>query len=161
MEPSGPTLLRLEQQARRAGTGLEPTDLRGRWDLQQVWPKSGGQPSTLSSQLLRALAARLEIDTDDDGLLLSNAVTLGPFELRFRGRGALQGRRPLLVFGFDQLELSLAGRRLLQRNLPAADPRRRPFFALIHRHEDGWLAARGRGGGLALWRLAGDPGLRR
>ena len=95
------------------------------------------------------------------GRVPTRPVTVAPFGLRFRGRDAREGRRPLLVFGFDQLELSLAGRRLLQRNLPAADPRRRPFFALIHRHEDGWLAARGRGGGLALWRLAGDPGLRR
>lgn len=154
MEPSGPTLLSLEQQARRAGTGLVPVDLQGRWDLIQVWPKAARHPSGLSSQLLRALAARLEIATDANGLQLSNAVTLGPLELRFRGRGELQGRRPLLLFGFDQLELTLAGRTLLHRTLPAPDPRRRPFFALIHRHQDGWLAARGRGGGLALWRLA-------
>jgi hypothetical protein len=26
-----------------------------------------------------------------------------------------------------------------------------PFFALIARDSNGWLAARGRGGGLALW----------
>jgi hypothetical protein len=32
-----------------------------------------------------------------------------------------------------------------------------PFFALIaaERTGEGWLAARGRGGGLALWRLEG------
>ena len=40
------------------------------------------------------------------------------------------------------------------------EPRRRPFFALIARSgaaDNGWLLARGRGGGLALWVL--DPEL--
>jgi len=32
-------------------------------------------------------------------------------------------------------------------------PKRMPFFALIARDPSGWLAARGRGGGLALWDL--------
>jgi hypothetical protein len=31
-----------------------------------------------------------------------------------------------------------------------------PFFALIARNSNGWLAARGRGGGLALWILKAD-----
>jgi hypothetical protein len=67
--------------------------------------------------------------------------------------------RPLLVFRFELLELQLAGRTLLRRPLPAPEPQRLPFFALIARDSSGWLAARGRGGGLALWRLAAasDP----
>lgn len=154
MEPSGPTLLRLEQQARRTGTGLGAADLNGRWQLQQVWPKAGQHPSTLSSQLLRSLNARLEISVGGEDLTLCNAVTLGLLELRFHGRGELRGRRPLLRFWFDRVVLTLAGRIVLERSLQAPSPARSPFFALIHRHQDGWLAARGRGGGLALWRLA-------
>jgi hypothetical protein len=61
------------------------------------------------------------------------------------------------VFRFEVLELQLAGRTLLRRPLPAPEARRLPFFALIARDSSGWLAARGRGGGLALWRLATAP----
>jgi hypothetical protein len=151
--PDAQALLALEREARSTGTGLTAADLLGCWQLQLVWPKGSNRASSFSGWLLRGLSARLEIDRDADGLLLSNAVNLGLLELRFRGRGRLLGKRPLLQFSFDQLQLSLAGRCLLQRALPAPAPQRLPFFALIQRDPAGWLAARGRGGGLALWRL--------
>jgi hypothetical protein len=107
--------------------------------------------------LLRAVQARLEIGVGEAGegeLALCNAVSLGPLELRFRGVGHLQGSRPLLQFSFQQLQISLGGRVLFQKAIPSPAPQRLPFFALIARDPSGWLAARGRGGGLALWRLA-------
>ena len=179
--PDGAALLELEAAVRRSGTGLGADDLQGCWQLDQVWPKGSSRPASFSALLLRGLAARLEIgpgtaaadgapveghaggaDASTAALTLSNAVNLGPLELRFRGPGWLKGTRPLLLFQFDQLELRLAGRLLLQRALPAPAPRRQPFFALIARETGAagpgsagsWLAARGRGGGLALWRLA-------
>ena len=164
--PDGPALLALEVAARRSGTGLTADDLQGCWQLDQVWPKGSSRPASFSALLLRGLAARLEIGPGDGAeagaLTLRNAVNLGPLELRFRGPGWLKAPRPLLLFQFDRLELRLAGRLLLQRDLPAPQPRRQPFFALIARGQGGsasdgagvWLAARGRGGGLALWQLA-------
>ena len=163
-------LLALERQGRRCGTGLQTGDLLGCWQLQRVWPKGSAREAALGGWLLRGLAARLEITAAEGAegagnapeapgalgtaaLQLSNAVSLGPMELRFRGPGELQGRRPLLLFQFEQLELSLAGQVLLRKQLPAAEPQRRPFFALINREAEGWLSARGRGGGLAQWRL--------
>lgn len=152
-------LLALERQARASGTGLDVSKLVGRWQLELVWPKGSRRASAFSGWLLRGLSARLEIVAEPDAaesqaLMLRNAVNLGALELRFNGHGRLQGKRPLLLFSFDQLRLCLAGRCLLKRNLPAPEPQRMPFFALIHRDTSGWLAARGRGGGLALWRLA-------
>lgn len=153
-EVSARELLQLEQQSRRSGSGVEADALQGCWQLQLVWPKGQQRASAFSGWLLRGLSARLEIGTDPEGLLLSNAVNLGAVELRFRGRGRLEGKRPLLLFSFEQLQLSLGGWRIVERTLPAPAPQRMPFFALIHRDPSGWLAARGRGGGLALWRLA-------
>ena len=153
-EVSARELLQLEQQARRSGSGVEADALQGCWQLQLVWPKGQQRASAFSGWLLRGLSARLEIGVDPEGLLLSNAVNLGAVELRFRGRGRLEGKRPLLLFSFEQLQLSLGGWRLVERSLPAPAPQLMPFFALIHRDPSGWLAARGRGGGLALWRLA-------
>jgi hypothetical protein len=152
---------------------LVAADLIGIWRLQRVWPRQGGEPSGPSSVLLRGLGARLEInatgvpaadpDTPRPGsasapglgegeLGLVNSVRLGPLELRFEGRARLAGPRPLLWFGFDQLQLRFGSQVLLQRSLPPAAAQRQPFFALIGKGAD-WLAARGRGGGLALWQL--------
>ncbi len=173
--PASAELLTLERSGRHQGTGLVAADLLGIWRLRQVWPRRGGEPSGPSSALLRGLGARLEINAAGDsanpldrawpgpagltgpgeGLGLVNAVNLGALELRFVGRARLAGPRPLLWFGFDQLQLRLGAKVLLQRALPPTAPQRQPFFALIGKG-DGWLAARGRGGGLALWQLE-DP----
>jgi hypothetical protein len=158
--PDADRLLQLERRSRAEGSGLVAADLIGPWRLQQVWGKGSRQPSTVSAALLRALAARLEITPgpSPDCLRLANAVNLGALALRSEGEGQLRGRRPLLVFWFERLQLRLAGRVVLERALPRPEPRRLPFFALIAREragdpqgEGGWLAARGRGGGLALW----------
>lgn len=94
-------------------------------------------------------------------LEIINSVRLGTLELRFCGEARLQGRRPLLLFRFLRLQLRLGGQALLDRPLPADAPFSSrpvaglPFFALIAADPEGsWLAARGKGGGLALWQRA-------
>jgi hypothetical protein len=158
--PDSAELLDLERGSRRQGTALVAADLLGIWRLQRVWPRQGGEPSGPSGALLRGLGARLEINAaaPGEGLGLVNAVSLGPLELRFEGRARLAGLRPLLWFGFDQLQLRFGSQVLLQRALPPAAAKRQPFFALIGKGP-GWLAARGRGGGLAVWQLqtAAEP----
>jgi hypothetical protein len=181
--PSGDELQALEQVARRKGSGLESGHLTGLWRLERVWSRGQLQPSPLAGVALRALGASLRIEAEANtepntqpdagpnngpntgpdsglrphpGLKLTNAVMLGPLELRFQGPGWLEGRRPLLRFQFDQLEIRAGQRLLLQRSLPAPDPRRGAFFALIACGAKGrWLAARGRSGGLAVWRRDG------
>lgn len=125
----------------------------------EIQPMDASDAGALVAGAVAAGAAEAEAadpeaaDITPPGFMLSNAVRIGALELRFCGRGRLEGRRPLLCFAFTELRLSLGGRLLLQRALPAPSPRRTPFFALIARDSSGWLAARGRGGGLALWRL--------
>ena len=153
--PDGAALLELETAARHRGTGLNASVLLGRWRLRSVWPKGEIQASSFSGWALRGLQAELDLQSgEEEQLLLSNAVSIGPLELRFRGEASLRGRRPLLTFVFRTVELTVSGRCLLKREIPAPMPSRQPFFALIHRDPSGWLAARGRGGGLALWELA-------
>jgi hypothetical protein len=82
---------------------------------------------------------------------VQNSVQLGPIQLRFRGHGSLRGKRPLLEFWFEELELRLGPRSIWRQPIQRQpQPKRRPFFALIA-SQPNWLAARGRGGGLALW----------
>ncbi len=170
--PDAEELLELERRARHQGSGLEASDLVGIWRLDQVWGKASRQPSALSGALLRGLGARLEIAAGNaaQSLRLTNAVNLGAVELRFEGEGELRGRRPLLRFWFERMQLRVASRVLWERALERPEPHRLPFFALIassrrHRGEPGeaggsapdWLAARGRGGGLALWLASQGP----
>jgi hypothetical protein len=158
--PDAPWLLDRERRCRREGTGLTAVDLVGCWRLERIWNKGSRQPASTAAALLRGLGARLRLSADGAGgaLRLANSVRLGALELRFEGSGRLEGRRPLLVFSFDRLLLLLGGRVLIERALPRPDPRRRPFFALIAAEPAGWLAARGRGGGLALWLLEATEG---
>ncbi|QNI59121.1 putative conserved membrane protein [Synechococcus sp. BIOS-U3-1] len=147
-------LLDLEKQARRTGSGLTASDLLGCWQLNTIWPKGQTEASVLNGWLLRSIGACLEIrGNSDDGLQLRNAVNLSGLTLQFTGPGELNGRQPLLKFRFEQVELLLGRFTLLKRELPSPQEGREPFFALIKRSPEGWMAARGRGGGLAFWTL--------
>lgn len=157
---------------RPQGSGLEAPVLHGLWMPERIWPRGARRGSAFTEALLRGLSATLRIEASAPGaaagspgtgaeggpaedLWLTNAVRLGPFCLRFQGPGRLQGRRPLLLFRFERLELLAGQTVLLQRSLPPPDPRRQPFFALIGCGGEGaWLAARGRSGGLVVWRRA-------
>ena len=159
--PTGTEVLERERLSRRQGSQLTPAELVGCWRLHQLWSKAQAQPNPTTAALLRSLKASLSIamgDAADSALTVRNSVQLGALQLCFSGQGQLRGARPLLEFWFTELELRL-GRQTLWRQaitrLP--EPRRRPFFALIARTgtaDSGWLLARGRGGGLALWVLA-------
>ncbi|MFM9072128.1 MAG: hypothetical protein ACKOOC_01765, partial [Cyanobium sp.] len=126
--PDGPALLELDRLSRREGSGLRVADLICRWRLEQLWGKGSSRPSSFSAALLRGLAARLEIapGATSESLRLGNAVNLGALELRFEGEGKLQGRRPLLMFWFERLQLRLGGRVLLERPLPRPQEKRLP-----------------------------------
>ena len=165
--PSGEQALALERLSRSQGSGIIAKQLFGHWRLQLLWSKGRAQPNPATAALLRGLQASLSIATRDapsletGELTVVNSVQIGALQLRFSGSGNLRGRRPLLEFWFDQLELRLGRQRLWRQAISRQpEPRRRPFFALISRSgaaKNGWLLARGRGGGLALWVL--DPEL--
>ena len=105
--------------------------------------------------LLRSLGARLELKGTETSWEIVNQIMVAGVQLRFEGKAQLKGRRPLLMFHFETVKLMLAKRIILERSLPEPPSRRMPFFALIAMADNGgWLAARGRGGGLALWEKA-------
>ena len=146
------TVLNLEQTARRTGTGLSLDDLLGHWQLQRTWSRRGAAASPLATGMLRALGACLILQSAEHGLVITNQVSLGPVRLQFVGTAQLQGRRPLLMFSFTSMHLTVGSIRVMNQTIQPPKPTRQPFFALIDRGDDGgWLCARGRGGGLAVW----------
>jgi hypothetical protein len=159
LEPSSPTgdrLLELERSSRQQGSGIDGASICATWWLDQLWGRRQARSMARAAALMRALQACLEIRMEAERLVLRNSVTVGALSLCFFGHGQLQGRRPLLQFSFDRLQVRWGERILLERSLPQPETLKLPFFALIaleRQGEGGWLAARGRGGGLALWRL--------
>lgn len=176
--PDGAWLLERERRSRQEGSGIEPAQLLGTWLLVQTWPRRALQPAALSSAILRGLQASLTLAAPADAtgdptapFTIVNRVQLGALELRFEGVAWLQGRRPLLLFRFEQLRLRLGPWLCLDRPLPGpgdgavAGGRSKglPFFALIATGSTAapWLAARGKGGGLAIWRRLPEASIAR
>jgi len=154
--PTGEELLQLERSSRRLGSGIDASSLCGSWWLDQLWGRRQARSLQQPAALMRALAACLEISIESERLMLCNSISLGAIRICFFGHGQLEGKRPLLKFSFDSLQLRWGKRLLLERSLPQPTAQKMPFFALIsleRQPEESWLAARGRGGGLALWRL--------
>ena len=156
--PNGTGLLAAEKLSRQKGSGLTPEALGAEWRLDQLWAKQRtAPPMAPAAALLRSLKATLSIrpGIQPTSLRIHNSVQLGTLKLLVEGPAHLTGRRPLLVFWFEQLEVRLGPWLLIKRALPKPAEAKLPFFALIASGTNGeerWLAARGRGGGLALWR---------
>lgn len=149
-----------ERHARRTGLSIEASQLTAKWNLNQVFDRSGRAGGVGQSTVLRAIGACLILDkpSNDDSntsLLIANQVEVGPIVLRFEGEAHLVGERPLLQFSFQTLIIKLFALTVYRRNIPPPAPTKMPFFALIKiDYQKGLLAARGRGGGLALWKRA-------
>jgi hypothetical protein len=97
---------------------------------------------------------------DSNSGAISNQIQLGLMRLRFTGPCRYPGKKNLLMFDFTKVQLSVSGRDIYQTSIgsgkPAAVPfeeraiAKLPFFAFFWVTETA-IAARGRGGGLALW----------
>lgn len=159
-------LLETEREAKRAHTSLSLAALLGVWQLRYTAPNKpaykAGKPEGRGfywPRLAPGTIAFRQPDPDSDPLTIENQVRLGWFMLRFSGPAKFQPKKNLLAFDFTQVELWLGDQRLFSLPIRGrATPEgfeqtaiaKLPFFAFFAATED-YLAARGRGGGLALW----------
>lgn len=91
---------------------------------------------------------------------ITNQIELGTVRLRFTGSAKYLGKKNLLAFDFTQVAIDCFGKTLLQTRFRGGQSKatpfeqtpiaKLPFFAFFCVTPD-WVAARGRGGGLALW----------
>jgi hypothetical protein len=91
---------------------------------------------------------------------ISNQVQLGSILLKLEGPAQYLGKKNLLAFDFTRLQLCLFGRVMYNGQIRGGQAQvenfynqpiaKLPFFAFFLVTED-FIAARGRGGGLALW----------
>ncbi len=105
-----------------------------------------------------SLSAALEPDLGRGEI--ANQVQLGSVSLKLTGPAQYLGKKNLLAFDFNQMLISLFGRAVYKKEIRAGKFQsedfynqpiaKLPFFAFFLVTED-FIAARGRGGGLALW----------
>ncbi len=91
---------------------------------------------------------------------ITNSVQLSPIFLKFEGLAQYLGKKNLLAFDFTRIQLQLFGQTIYSGNVRGGKLQaenfynqpitKLPFFAFFLVTEN-FIAARGRGGGLALW----------
>ncbi|HIK46506.1 MAG TPA: hypothetical protein IGR64_16750 [Leptolyngbyaceae cyanobacterium M65_K2018_010] len=160
-------LLDAERRAKRDRLSLAEQTLLGTWKLRFTAPKKSaykaGQPTGQGFYWPAMAPASISFSRSEQtptALTIQNQLQVGPLQLRFSGPAKFLPKKNLLAFDFLRLQLYVGAWRLL--NLPiggkTASPEafattpiaQLPFFAFFAA-TDRYLAARGRGGGLALW----------
>lgn len=99
-------------------------------------------------------------------LTIANQLQVGLVSLRLTGPARYLSKKNLLAFDFLYLQVKVLGQTLYKGNFPSPQRGKAfdelpigqlPFFAFFA-VTDHYIAARGRGGGLALWVRSVEPG---
>jgi hypothetical protein len=160
-------LLDAERQTKQQRQQLSPEALLGTWRLRFTAPKKSaykaGQPEGSGFYMPGLAAATLGFshgNAADDPLTIQNQLQIGPLKLRFTGPARFLPKKNLLAFDFVRLQVlisslclidvPLRGRSKKSEIFSATPVGKLPFFAFFAAC-DRYIAARGRGGGLALW----------
>ncbi|MFM2430160.1 MAG: hypothetical protein RLZZ511_1373 [Cyanobacteriota bacterium] len=157
-------LLESEQQTRHDRQQFAEAHLMGDWRLcfsTMGKVKLGDQrlrgfylPGWLPAQI--GFAATEHGDTP---ITITNQITVGLVTLKLSGPAKYSDKKNLLAFDFTQIEVCILGKSIYNGSFPS--PRsgkefmaipigKLPFFAFFA-VTDRYIAARGRGGGLAIW----------
>ncbi|MEM9006625.1 MAG: hypothetical protein AAGE59_24245 [Cyanobacteria bacterium P01_F01_bin.86] len=160
-------LLELEKVTKQSRQAIKRESLLGTWRLcfsagKQARYQSG-KPMGSGFYIPKIAIAQITFAPDPENpeqLTVANELCVGPFQIRFTGPARYPGKKNLLAFDFIYIEvrcLSLP----LYRGAVGAKKRqgqsfediaiaKLPFFAFFTATEN-YIAARGRGGGLAIW----------
>ncbi|MGB3136600.1 MAG: hypothetical protein WBB18_07340 [Nodosilinea sp.] len=160
-------LLKAEQQTKQQRRQFLPQALLGTWRLRFTAPKKpitrAGQPTSGGFYIPGLAIATLSFSQTSDRLTIQNQLQVGSIRLRFTGPAKFLPQKNLLAFDFVRLQIlagtlsllsvPLRGKTTTAEEFDAASVGKLPFFTFFAVQE-GYIAARGRGGGLALWAKA-------
>jgi hypothetical protein len=106
------------------------------------------------------------VSSENDQLVIANQVQLGQLRLKLTGPARYLGKKNLMAFDFTQIQVNLGAWTVYQGSMRSGKESaaafaqqaiaKLPFFAFFL-VTDQFIAARGRGGGLALWVAANHP----
>lgn len=158
-------LLQQEATVRKHRIQLPENDLIGNWRLHFVtMGKVRLGTKRLRGFFLPAfIPAQISFqpseDPENSSLSVTNQVTIGLIQLKFTGPARYEAKKNLLGFDFTQLAVKVAGQQVYSGAVPSSRANqnfqdisigRLPFFAFFA-VTPSFIAARGRGGGLAIW----------
>ena len=158
-------LLFAEQATKKQHTEIPLGALLGEWQLCFSAPRRARPGAIAPGRYFpKFIPAKISFqqapEAPSNTASISNQVQLGHLRLKFMGPARYLGKKNLLAFDFLQVQLLWGSHCLFQRNihggLAQADAfhqqaiAQQPFFAFFLASE-AFIAARGRGGGLALW----------
>ncbi|MEM6714961.1 MAG: hypothetical protein AAF827_17660 [Cyanobacteria bacterium P01_D01_bin.6] len=169
--PNGTTvttaLLELERTAKRAKQKIPIDALLGTWRLCFSTGKKAklqsGQSIGSGFYIPKLAIARITFahsDESEPSLVIKNELQIGPLTVRFTGPARYPGKKNLLVFDFTHLQVrcfgltmyagQVGGNQRTHQTFEDVPIGKLPFFAFFAA-SDSYIAARGRGGGLAIW----------
>lgn len=102
--------------------------------------------------------AQISFHAGDKNLQISNQIQFGALLFQLTGPARYLGKKNIMAFDFTQMQLSLFGRVMYSGKVRSGNKidferqsvAKLPFFAFFLVTDD-FIAARGRGGGIALW----------
>jgi len=159
-------LLQAETTAKQQHLTYPFSALEGQWRLGFTTGvqkrKRGGIRLTRGFYLPGFVPAYISFYPEGDTLMgeIRNQISLAGVTLTLTGPCRYPGKKNLLVFDFTQMEVRVGDRPLYQGPIRGGIAKgqefaektvaKLPFFAFF-RITDSYIAARGRGGGLAIW----------
>lgn len=158
-------LLQAEKAAKQQQLRFAFEQLQGQWQLcfatgtRKV--QQGGIQLKKGYYLPQFAQAKLSFGRDDAGQeTIGNQAQLGFLRLQLVGPARYQTKKNLLAFEFTRMQLFVGGKAVFNGAIRGGAAKEQafaqtaiaklPFFAFFLITED-FIAARGRGGGLALW----------
>ncbi|MER3434023.1 MAG: hypothetical protein C4288_11465 [Leptolyngbya sp. ERB_1_1] len=158
-------LLQAEKSAKQCRPDYQFSQLQGQWRLcfatgtRKI--RQGGIKLKKGYYVPKLAKAQISFNTDESGAeRIGNQAQLGLLSLRFSGPARYQTKKNLLAFEFTQLQVCFGEKTLYSQAVRGGAEKEQafsetsiaelPFFAFFL-IRDRIIAARGRGGGLALW----------
>lgn len=162
-------LIKAELAAKQQRKTFSLTELAGRWRLCFTAPRkahqTSGQTKSQGLYVPKFIPAYISLTPENvEGAIgqgaIANQLQIGFVQIKLTGPFKYPGKKNLLGFDFTHAEFLVLGKALykggFQSGKAAKAPfesqpvAKLPFFAFFLATED-FIAARGRGGGLALW----------
>ena len=161
-------LLKLEKNAKKKQTNLDYADLIGCWNLRfitgtQKTRKRAGIVLGAGKYIPQFISIKITYESDRQANNIGrvkNSVKLAPIELSLTGPTKLLNNKSILAFDFTTIKIVAFGLELYDgyiRNGKARETnfyhqtiKEQAFFNYFYVDEN-TIAARGKGGGLALW----------
>ncbi len=170
-------LVNLEKSGKKEKAAISYEQLMGKWRL---WFITGTQKTRQRAGIMlgagRYLPKWIEINlsydknsdsslTDVEAGTVENSVNLGGLNLSLTGPTKFLPKQKILAFDFTEITIRVWGKRIYSGKIRQGKKREETFYQesikkqAFFRYfliEEDCIAARGRGGGLAIWRRVGN-----